>query len=1296
MGVRELLDKARTHHDPDIRFMAIRELIKLLDGMETIDSNLQQPVRSSLLQLLKDSNSDVQTNAVKLLGTVVRKIENKQVIALVSGLVVALVEDKTKDKKKLQLQREQFQTAIKKSVKELRVDDGKEAGGQMVEILTKHLISREVSLQLICMDLLKDIVSRFGKDVGLHHKVLLSRLQDKLANNEVEDIPIRAANTLGALARFLNDDLFKSLMNFLMTKIEQKTGDNVTYINAVGVVSREVGFRVGEYLEKLMPLLQKCCSVKVLREQVDTEDEKKMGIRVRLWEACLLAFESFLRGCPDKMTKYTSDLLELFVEAMKYDPNLTGDDEENGEPMEAEDNWGDGDGGDDDWGAEDGGDGWGDAGDGLVDENDISWKIRQQATVCVSAFIEKKSAVLKDKYPKSENDSRYCDAIAEFLEQRLGERDETVRLKVLTTLNSLVRQSVLYEWGSDVPDQVDEKKSGPPPLVRQKSWEVYNITTLPSTLLKQFKGASNQIKCALLDCLKEICVALQAYKPEESGEPKLVRRKSSYKYEFKDAEQEWKDSLEHVIDGIGSSDAELPLKTLDYLQTLSSVAKDPELFKNFIAKLVDAVGKAALDKKDRIKLHALRAAGALTSCVDKNDTKSAGALFSATFAALKLRDVDDEVKKAALAAIAKVIPQLSEALGGQQNDILPTLMERLKNTSTQLPALRTLRILAKSGSVDLMPSVISVADTLTTFMATQTSKPVKYESVRVLIEIVQKHGSNGSKFLPSLLKGATSHISEEDTHLCGLVLDLVGHIVESPDSKTLPKAVSESVIQKMLLFAQSPLVDSQSLTSLVQCFRSVSKSLSSFKSLLPRLEGLVNPKLPAHNVAVVAKCIASMAVAAPGAARTDYIKKALNEVKKDKEHMQQLALLSLGGIGKELDLKSESNLFDTILKSFQSESQSVKYSASFALGNITAGNLGNYIGKLLKLLDTHAEYTYLLLRAVREVVGCYYDRQAQIAPFSPEIFKALVAHTDSKEDAVRGEVAECLGGLARIEPKKTLQFLEQSLESKAAFTRSVAVGALRYAIEPKTEKVIASKLGKFLRMMRDDELEVRRQAVLSFTALLKGTQLMNSSENSTIMRDVVVPVLYTECRPNEKYIRIIDAGQIKFREDDHLPLRSAAFEALGTVVDVCPYRLNMKDFYEFTMQGVLDTDENIVLGTWEMYFRISQNPDLQASMKELAGGSSRDKIEGKTLPMDKILMKFVMKKMSKVKETNASREKDQARECLKKALLTVFKMLKTPGMDQCKDFVHLVDRVKNTKSIGTEVREALKMLQQLE
>lgn len=74
---------------------------------------------------------------VKLLGTVVRKIENKQVIALVSGLVVALVEDKTKDKKKLQLQREQFQTAIKKSVKELRVDDGKEAGGQMVEILTK-------------------------------------------------------------------------------------------------------------------------------------------------------------------------------------------------------------------------------------------------------------------------------------------------------------------------------------------------------------------------------------------------------------------------------------------------------------------------------------------------------------------------------------------------------------------------------------------------------------------------------------------------------------------------------------------------------------------------------------------------------------------------------------------------------------------------------------------------------------------------------------------------------------------------------------------------------------------------------------------------------------------------------------------------------------------------------------------------------------------------------------------------------------------------------------------------------
>eukprot|EP00954_Amorphochlora_amoebiformis_P016957 1315953-Amorphochlora_amoeboformis.AAC.1 len=299
--LEELIRTARDHHDPDIRFMAIRELTKKLDAIESISSSMQDPFRQSTLHMLRDKHSDVQTTAgalsfiarakkgdilkalipfsVKMLGTLVRKMDNAQVQELTRSLVKYLVNDNTKDKKLQQLQREQFQTAIKKCVKELRTEDGAQVGGQMVRHLSEALKSRDENLQLIVMDLLTDVVSRFGKDVKEYHEDLLYRLLSRLVKNKIEDIPIRAANTIGefancmrvfkfsnpclhhvrewtlamgigdcgdlrkkltgdsgALSRFLSDELFLSMMEGLMKSIEAKqgSGENVTYINTVG------------------------------------------------------------------------------------------------------------------------------------------------------------------------------------------------------------------------------------------------------------------------------------------------------------------------------------------------------------------------------------------------------------------------------------------------------------------------------------------------------------------------------------------------------------------------------------------------------------------------------------------------------------------------------------------------------------------------------------------------------------------------------------------------------------------------------------------------------------------------------------------------------------------------------------------------------------------------------------------------------------------------------------------------------------------------------------------------------
>ena len=52
-----------------------------------------------------------------------------------------------------------------------------------------------------------------------------------------------------------------------------------------------------------------------------------------------------------------------------------------------------------------------------------------------------------------------------------------------------------------------------------------------------------------------------------------------------------------------------------------------------------------------------------------------------------------------------------------------------------------------------------------------------------------------------------------------------------------------------------------------------------------------------------------------------------------------------------------------------------------------------------------------------------------------------------------------------------------------------------------------------------------------------------------------------------------------------------------------------------------------------------------------------------------------------------------AKECLKKALMAVFTMLKIPGMGaQCKEFVRIAGRVEQTKSIAEEIEAAKKSL----
>ena len=74
-----------------------------------------------------------------------------------------------------------------------------------------------------------------------------------------------------------------------------------------------------------------------------------------------------------------------------------------------------------------------------------------------------------------------------------------------------------------------------------------------------------------------------------------------------------------------------------------------------------------------------------------------------------------------------------------------------------------------------------------------------------------------------------------------------------------------------------------------------------------------------------------------------------------------------------MDLSKNTGLKSTIEDSFNHSSEEVKSAASYALGNISLGNLKEYLPFVLREIESKPKRQYLLLHSLKEVrVFCGY------------------------------------------------------------------------------------------------------------------------------------------------------------------------------------------------------------------------------------------------------------------------------------------------------------------------------------
>jgi len=255
------------------------------------------------------------------------------------------------------------------------------------------------------------------------------------------------------------------------------------------------------------------------------------------------------------------------------------------------------------------------------------------------------------------------------------------------------------------------------------------------------------------------------------------------------------------------------------------------------------------------------------------------------------------------------------------------------------------------------------------------------------------------------------------------------------------------------------------------------------------------------------------------------------------------ALLCIGEIGRASDMATRCDVLGIVSRCFEATSEDVKLAAAFALGSVAVGNLQVFLPLLLHELATRPKRQYLLLHALKIVIGACSTgtTAADLAPFVDEIWGLLFANCESPEEGTRNVVAECLGRLTLLNPRELIPRLQASLGGGSANTRATVITAVKHVVtdhSSSVDDILQSVLPQFFQAIVDENVDVRRVALVAFNSAAH-----NKPGLAIGLLDDVLPMVYRETVPRPELIREVEMGPFKHKVDDGLDARKVCAAA---------------------------------------------------------------------------------------------------------------------------------------------------------
>ena len=290
------------NRDKDYRYMACSDLAnELVKDSFTCSADEQHKMCAALIKLLNDSASEVQGVAVKCLAPLVKKVETKELVVLADDLCTNMLDSNDQKREISGLGMKTLLSGMADSQKDcIKKIAPKILGG------IEGDFAPQIKAELL--ETLNTCLSRFGSAIPEHHGRIESVLLAQITTGNATARK-RGIQCIASLAQSCNDDVFASLVSAVSAGMTSANGG--IYVQVIGGISRTVGFRLGPYVEKIVP---------VLLQQLDAPAEgDESGV---MKESCLQSIESLVIRCPKEITPLVDAALDKSLLLLKYNPDM--------------------------------------------------------------------------------------------------------------------------------------------------------------------------------------------------------------------------------------------------------------------------------------------------------------------------------------------------------------------------------------------------------------------------------------------------------------------------------------------------------------------------------------------------------------------------------------------------------------------------------------------------------------------------------------------------------------------------------------------------------------------------------------------------------------------------------------------------------------------------------------------------------------------------------------------------------------------------------------------------------------